>query len=356
MHMIFLFNIFVIVFLLQCVFHANTTVTPISPLNHNHNVNATWHKFSELVVARKGAKLSGLSELKKYFHRLGYLNDNFTDTFDDTLETAVLNYQKKLGLPITGTLDSNTVTEIMTPRCGVSDKTIDNLGSKYTIFSDFDYPKWDNQTEITYAFSTKDMINYLSFDDIQDVLRRSFSRWASVTPLKFKEVDDYGNADIKIGFYEGDHGDGQPFDGVLGFLAHAFPRALHFDDAETWVNIDYKSKVGVDLESIATHEIGHVLGLGHSSVEKAIMYPNFKRGVKKADLNIDDVEGIQKIYGPNPNKAFVESDSSSYGPEGGRSVVKWNNKSLLKNGKRNPNKNPFLDECQKKQVSKVDKD
>ncbi|PWA53918.1 peptidase M10A, Metallopeptidase, catalytic domain protein [Artemisia annua] len=62
-----------------------------------------------------------MSELKKYFHRFGYLQipqENFTDVFDDDFESAIVNYQKKLGLIVTGKLDTSTVTQIISPRCG----------------------------------------------------------------------------------------------------------------------------------------------------------------------------------------------------------------------------------------------
>ncbi|KAJ0482254.1 putative matrilysin [Helianthus annuus] len=85
---------------------------------------------------------------------------------------------------------------------------------------------------------------------------------------------------MKIGFYAGEHGDGEEFDGVLGTLAHAFapPRGLlHLDSDETWIVGDiFGSGSGtgteMDLESVAVHEIRHLLGLGHLSVENAIMF------------------------------------------------------------------------------------
>jgi hypothetical protein len=49
-----------------------------------------------------------------------------------------------------------------------------------------------------------------------------------------------------------------------------------------------------DLQTVATHEIGHFLGLDHSAVVKAVMFP-FAPAVERA-LSYDDVAAISTLY------------------------------------------------------------
>src|SRR5690606_24870650 len=54
-----------------------------------------------------------------------------------------------------------------------------------------------------------------------------------------------------------------------------------------------------DLERTLTHEMGHCIGLGHSSVGGAIMWPSQSTGTSLADreLSLDDKAGAKAIYG-----------------------------------------------------------
>jgi len=55
----------------------------------------------------------------------------------------------------------------------------------------------------------------------------------------------------------------------------------------------------IDFQIVAEHELGHCLGLDHSSVSSAIMYPSVTNGtsVSDRDLHSDDISGAQAIYG-----------------------------------------------------------
>ncbi|KAG7268034.1 hypothetical protein CRUP_018323 [Coryphaenoides rupestris] len=132
------------------------------------------------------------------------------------LKDTLKEMQKFFKLQETGVIDSNTVEIMKKPRCGVPDV------ANYNFFHR--KPMWQNNA-ITY---------------------RAFKVWSDVTPLTFTRLMD-GEADIMINF---EHGDGYPFDGKDGLLAHAFAPGAgiggdsHFDDDEQWTLGMAKVKFG----------------------------------------------------------------------------------------------------------------
>jgi matrix metalloproteinase-14 (membrane-inserted) len=92
-------------------------------------------------------------------------------------------------------------------------------------------------------------------------------------------------------FEQGEHGDGDPFDGPGGTLAHAyFPvygGDAHFDDAEQWT---INSNRGTNLFQVAAHEFGHSLGLSHSDVRSALMAPFYRGYDPVFKLDSDDIQ------------------------------------------------------------------
>jgi uncharacterized protein (TIGR03437 family) len=59
------------------------------------------------------------------------------------------------------------------------------------------------------------------------------------------------------------------------------------------------SNQACDIEGTALHELGHVLGLHHSTLNSALMIPAAQQGFPNRTISSDDVAGINAAYGVN---------------------------------------------------------
>ncbi|XP_047309441.1 metalloendoproteinase 3-MMP-like [Impatiens glandulifera] len=118
-------------------------------------------------------------------------------------------------------------------------------------------------------------------------LTLAFKKWEDDSVLSFRRASSFKSADVKIKFFR--------FEGKD--TAHAYPPPsgeLNFNAKFSWG--DGTKPDRMDLESIGLHEIGHILGLDHSSDLDAVMWPYLKEGMIKRVLNFDDLLGIHILY------------------------------------------------------------
>ncbi len=285
-------------------------------------------KKAGLTIGKKG---EDVKRLQRYLKRFGYLEEKVRDdgyaplrttvraprakegTFDDATYAGLRRFQQFTGLPVTGEVDDATLALMTKPRCGFPDvpaggrpasgpggggalavATGEPTPSSFTLQGS----RWPSGT-LRYRF--QNFSADLTEAQCRAAVRQALTLWSRSANLSFTES---ATADIVIRFVAGAHGDGNPFDGPSGVLAHAYypPPAggslagdAHFDEAETWTTALPVPAGGIDLVTVAAHEFGHSLGLAHSTVPGALMYPYYGGAMRY--LHADDNLGIQTLYG-----------------------------------------------------------
>lgn len=212
---------------------------------------------------------------------------------------------------------------------------------------------WTQPVRVTYSFvpdgtsiggptSTLNATLNAQVPGWQAVFQQAAAVWEQVANINLVQVSDNGAA-LGVGSYQ----QGDPNNGDIrisaiplgtGELASAFlPPPLNgcgvagdiiFNSSQNWT-----PSTGYDLTTVAIHEFGHALGVGHSAITSADMYAYYN--ATKSYLTTDDVSGIQSIYSArrpdawtvatgNTTKANAADVSSQLGTNGQASLANLN--------------------------------
>jgi len=161
-------------------------------------------------------------------------------------------------------------------------------------------------------------IQYEGTDDLsflhEHVLRQSLLAWVEVdgVDLHFFEQrvdtleaafhpteEDAADKRVLLFYLEEDW----PYDdNTIGLTLVTFNGAGRIIDADIGFNgVDFEFSLNddpadVDLLSVATHEVGHLLGIGHSEFEDATMWATLLDGVEARTLSEDDEAAARHLY------------------------------------------------------------
>jgi Matrixin/FG-GAP-like repeat len=166
---------------------------------------------------------------------------------------------------------------------------------------------WSNGSPAANWFSstTVALSSFLSFD-FTGVLTQAFAAWSAVADINFVQVADGGGnmgagptAMIRI---SGAFMDGRPASGSSTLAAAFFPATAGNPEAYAYSgDINFDSGEGSfwnqsSFLAVATHEIGHSLGLDHTTVPNSLMNAFYNPAITTPQA--DDIDGIRFIYGP----------------------------------------------------------
>lgn len=146
-------------------------------------------------------------------------------------------------------------------------------------------------------------------------IQKAAAVWEAVAGINLVQVPDDGTPISSSGYQQGDPYSGdiriggmsqpgnqlafayapQPFNGG------AIAGDIFFNTDQRWQT----NATTYDVQSVAIHEFGHALGMGHSEIATATMYASYTSA--KQSSTSDDTTGLRTIYGSRQSDEFDAS-------------------------------------------------
>ncbi len=201
------------------------------------------------------------------------------------------------------------------------------------------FPLFWARTCIGYSLQ-KNGTQSLDSNDVRVAIRKAFQAWSDVpcphaknnyASMAFSELEavscdksqyNSGGPNVNVVLFRDDDWTYRGIDGTLAKTSVTYDdRTGEIFDADIEVNAAMNdltvsdSKISYDLQAIVTHEVGHFIGMAHSSDANASMYASYAPGtIGPRHVTEDDVSGVCGVYPPGREGACDPSPRGGLGP------------------------------------------
>lgn len=191
--------------------------------------------------------------------------------------------------------------------------------------------------QMSYVIENVKAMGALSKEEVIAEIQAGFVAWSQVTPFVFSLITQASKANFKVRIGSLD-GRGEIFG--KNKLAHwsQTDAEILIDETESWGNLHKQASTfltadplglralanwiidstRVDLQSVMVHEIGHLLGLGHSGVTGSIMQEKLEAGkliiVNGRPIPKTDVTALANLYPDIFTKYFRDRNIQYWWP------------------------------------------
>jgi peptidoglycan hydrolase-like protein with peptidoglycan-binding domain len=218
------------------------------------------------------------------------------DFFDEQTVHAVRGLQRFAGLESTGVVDEATRRLMTETRCGVPDSFPREDPSEKFGLRDDGF-RWTTSPVTWRVFSVAGAnivpapgTGQTTLSQVNTAASAAFATWAQATSITFSNPSS-GAVDIEIRF--------EDLNRDAAAITNSSSHDIRINNEKLWSVNSGGTLNRFDLQSVLVHEIGHAIGLQHTSATEGSPLPVMTRSVgstPRRNLQLDDKVAASSLY------------------------------------------------------------